>query len=159
MGETPSRVQVRDLLVQVLEQFPESQRAQLKIEFANEELDAVLPARATVQSLAAPIQNALDATSEERPIVISARGTEDGLSIVVQDRGHGIPANVLRRIAEPFFTTKEPGKGMRLETFLVGTFAERLGGRVLFNSTPGEGTTVTLELPIHPSGPSAHASI
>jgi len=159
MGETPSRVPVRDLLVQVLEQFPESQRAQVKIEFADEKLDAVLPAQATVQSLAALIQNALDATSDERPVLISARGSSSALSIAVRDHGHGIPASVLRRIAEPFFTTKEPGKGMGLGTFLVRTFAESLGGRVLFDSTPGEGTTVTLELPIHPSGPSAHASI
>ena len=55
---------------------------------------------------------------------------------------------VLRRIAEPFFTTKEPGKGMGLGTFLVRTFAQNLGGRVQFDSTPGEGTTATLELPL-----------
>jgi two-component system sensor histidine kinase RegB len=70
-----------------------------------------------------------------------------------------MPANVLRRIAEPFFTTKEPGKGMGLGTFLVRTFAESLGGRVMFDSIPGEGTTVTLELPLQSSRPGAHASV
>jgi two-component system sensor histidine kinase RegB len=70
-----------------------------------------------------------------------------------------MPASVLRRIAEPFYTTKEPGKGMGLGTFLVRTFAESLGGRVLFDSVAGEGTTVTLELPIHSSEQSAHASV
>jgi two-component system sensor histidine kinase RegB len=64
---------------------------------------------------------------------------------------------VLRRIAEPFFTTKEPGKGMGLGTFLVRTFAQNLGGRVSFDSSPGEGTTVTLELPLIGSPESAHA--
>ena len=70
-----------------------------------------------------------------------------------------MPANVLRRIAEPFFTTKEPGKGMGLGTFLARTFAESLGGRVHFASIPGEGTTAILELPLRSSRQNAHAAI
>jgi two-component system, sensor histidine kinase RegB len=159
MGEAPSKVRVRDLLLQVLAEFPESRRALLRVELDNEELAGVLPAQATVQSLAALIQNALDATSDRGPVVISARGSNSTLSIAVRDQGHGMSANVLRRIAEPFFTTKEPGKGMGLGTFLVRTFAESLGGRVQFNSVPGDGTTVTLELPAHSAGRSAHATV
>lgn len=145
MGETPNRVRVGDLLTQVLAQFPEPQRALLKIELTDEALSAVLPAQATAQSLAALIQNALDANLDQRPILITATGNDAEVRISVRDHGHGMPANVLRRIAEPFFTTKEPGKGMGLGTFLVRTFAEGLGGRVLFDSIPGEGTTATLE--------------
>jgi len=149
MGETPGRIQVHELFVTVIEQFPESQRALLKIELADETLAAILPRKATVQMLAALIQNALDANVDHRPILLTAMGKDSELRIAVRDSGHGMPGNVLRRIAEPFFTTKEPGKGMGLGTFLVRTFAERLGGRVLFDSIPGEGTTVTLELPLH----------
>jgi two-component system sensor histidine kinase RegB len=140
---------VRDLLLQVVEQFPEPSRALLKIEMRDERLSAVLPKKATAQSLVALIQNALDANVDGRPVRISA--TEDGaeLRIAIQDHGEGMAGNVLRRIAEPFFTTKEPGRGMGLGTFLVSTFAERLGGRVRFDSALGEGTTVTLELPRH----------
>ena len=158
MGETPNRVRMRDFLLHVSAQFPEPQRALLRIELGDESLDAVLPVQATAQSLAALIQNALDANLEPRPVVIAADATESELRITVQDNGHGMPANVLRRIAEPFFTTKEPGKGMGLGTFLVRTFAESLGGRVLFDSTPNEGTTVTLELPMRSSGQNAHAA-
>jgi two-component system sensor histidine kinase RegB len=61
MGETPQRACVRDLLAQVLAAFPESQRGWLKIELSDEALSAVLPARAVTQSLAALVQNALDA--------------------------------------------------------------------------------------------------
>lgn len=81
------------------------------------------------------------------------------LQISVRDWGHGMGENVLRRIAEPFFTTKEPGKGMGLGTFLVRSFAERLGGRVLFMSVPDQGTTVTLELPLQSGKRTAHAAI
>ena len=149
MGESPTTVRVRDFLATVLEQFPEPQRALLEIELGDEDLVAILPTQATAQSLAALIQNALDANLEQRPILITASGAGSKLRIVVRDHGHGMPANVLRRIAEPFFTTKEPGKGMGLGTFLVRTFAESLGGRVVFDSIPGKGTTATLELPAH----------
>jgi two-component system sensor histidine kinase RegB len=131
----------------------------LNIELADEALAAVLPVQATAQSLAALIQNALDANIGGRPILIAATQAGSELRFAVQDHGHGMPVTVLRRIAEPFFTTKEPGKGMGLGTFLVRTFAERLGGRVLFDSVPGEGTTATLELPLPPSPQDAHAIV
>jgi two-component system sensor histidine kinase RegB len=159
MGEVPNRVRVRDFLQQVLRQFPEPQRAMLRVESADESLDAVIPVQATAQSLAAIIQNALDANIGQRPVLVKAAGTETKLMITVRDHGEGMPPNVLRRIAEPFFTTKEPGKGMGLGTFLVRTFAESLGGRVIFDSTPGEGTTVMLELPAFSSDKNAHAAI
>jgi two-component system sensor histidine kinase RegB len=159
MGETPNRIRVLDLLTEVLANFPDPQRDLLKIEIANNALAAILPAHATAQSLAALIQNALDANLDGRPILITAAGAGSDLRIAIQDHGHGMPASVLRRIAEPFFTTKEPGKGMGLGTFLVRTFAESLGGRVLFDSKPGEGTTVTLELPFNASRPNAHAAL
>jgi two-component system sensor histidine kinase RegB len=159
MGETPQRACVRDLLAEVLAAFPESQRACLRIELSDEALSAILPARAVAQSLAALIQNALDANCDRQPILITAHATGLVLRIAVRDAGHGMPATVLRRIAEPFFTTKEPGKGMGLGTFLVRTFAETMGGRVVVESIPGEGTTATLELPLRSSRENAHAAV
>ncbi len=147
LGETPTTIRLYDLLAQVIDQFPEASRNLLKISVSRDTLCAILPRKATTQSLAALIQNALDANVAERPIHIHASEESGLLEIAVQDRGEGMPAQVLRRIAEPFFTTKEPGKGMGLGTFLVSTFAERLGGRVVFSSTLGEGTTVILQLP------------
>jgi two-component system sensor histidine kinase RegB len=157
MGEAPERVRILSLLTQVCDQFPESQRAVMRIDLTDEALDAVLPVQAAAQSIAALIQNALDANIDRRPIHIGAAENGSSLQISVQDRGHGMSDGVLRRIAEPFFTTKEPGKGMGLGTFLVRTFAQNLGGRVSFDSSPGEGTTVTLELPLIGSPESAHA--
>jgi two-component system sensor histidine kinase RegB len=141
----------------VCDQFPESQRAALRIDLTNEALDAVLPVQATAQSITALIQNALDANIDQLPIHVGATESGSTLQFSVRDRGHGMSNGVLRRIAEPFFTTKEPGKGMGLGTFLVRTFAQNLGGRVSFDSSPGEGTTETLELPLIGSPQSAHA--
>ena len=157
MGEAARTVHVRDLFTQVLAQFPESQRALVRVELPDAALAAVLPRQATASSLAALIQNALDANLDQRPIVITAMGTGGELRISIRDQGHGMPDSVLRRIAEPFFTTKEPGKGMGLGTFLARSFAERLGGRVLFDSVLGQGTTVTIELPLESRRRNAHA--
>jgi two-component system sensor histidine kinase RegB len=81
------------------------------------------------------------------------------MTFAIHDNGHGIPEQVLRRIAEPFFTTKEPGKGMGLGTFLVRTFAERLGGRLSYESIAGQGTTATLQLPLSSSKLDTHAAV
>jgi two-component system, sensor histidine kinase RegB len=159
MGEIARTVPVREVFTQVLAQFPESQRTLVRIELADEALAAVLPGQAMAQSLAALIQNALDANLDQRPIVVTAVGTDAGLQISIRDHGHGMHDKVLRRIAEPFFTTKEPGKGMGLGTFLVRSFAERLGGRVHFDSVFGQGTTVTVELPLQSQQRNVHASV
>ena len=63
--------------------------------------------------------------------------------------------DTLRHIGEPFFTTKDPGAGMGLGTFLVRTLAERLGGHLEFQSTPDRGTTAILELPCTQHPPKA----
>jgi two-component system sensor histidine kinase RegB len=157
MGETLRVVQMREFLTHVLDEFPEPQRALLEIGAADAELSAVLPVQAAAQSVGALIQNALDANLQQRPIIVTAECSESELRITVRDRGQGMPTTVLRRIAEPFFTTKDPGRGMGLGTFLVRTFAESLGGRVRFDSTPGEGTTAILELPLRSPEQNAHA--
>jgi two-component system sensor histidine kinase RegB len=59
-----------------------------------------------------------------------------------------MPADVLNRAGEPFFTTKDPGRGLGLGLFLARVFAERCGGTLSIES--GAGTTVTLDLPIDP---------
>lgn len=55
----------------------------------------------------------------------------------------------LRRVSEPFFTTKGTGRGLGLGTFLVRIFAERLNGSLTFESEAGAGTTAILELPLN----------
>ena len=65
--------------------------------------------------------------------------------IEVHDRGAGMSPEVRRRVGEPFYTTKEPGRGLGLGLFLTRTFAERSGGTLQFDSD--NGTTAILEIP------------
>ena len=52
------------------------------------------------------------------------------MRIEVEDRGAGMSEELLRHAGEPFYTTKEPGKGMGLGLFLVRLVAERCGADV-----------------------------
>jgi PAS domain S-box-containing protein len=65
----------------------------------------------------------------------------------IADTGTGMPADVLARATEPFFTTKPRGAGTGLGLATARGFAEQSGGALLLESTPGHGTTVTLWLP------------
>ena len=82
----------------------------------------------------------------------------DYVEIAVSDTGRGIPADVLPRIFEPFYTTKPVGEGTGLGLAAVrGTVEEHLGA-VEVESVPGGGTTFRLLLPL--SGlPSVHAGL
>jgi two-component system, LuxR family, sensor kinase FixL len=67
------------------------------------------------------------------------------LRVTVQDAGPGIAADVLDRIFTPFFTTKARGTGLGLAT--AKRIVEAHAGNIAIASVPGEGTTVTIELP------------
>ena len=74
--------------------------------------------------------------------------------LAVSDTGEGMPAEVLARASEPFFTTKGVGKGTGLGLAMARGFAEQSGGALAIRSMPGAGTTVTLWLPATQDAPS-----
>ncbi len=107
--------------------------------------------------------NSRQATTEGGEVVVRARrralreGEIPGLAsgphveIAIQDRGHGIPPEVLPRIFDPFFTTRATGTGLGLATSY--SIARRHGGHIGIESRVGEGTTVTVLLPASAGSP------
>ena len=82
--------------------------------------------------------------------VTAELGMEEGVRKVVicaADHGEGIPADVLARVTEPFFTTKDPGSGSGLGLYQVRGTMDAAGGSLRIESEVGRGTTVKLVLP------------
>ena len=120
-----------------------------RVEFRSEGRDAVLglPRAQTVQSVVALVRNALEASQASSKVVVQIERADAALKIAVVDEGAGIPGELLGKVGEPFFTTKEPGHGLGLGVFLARAFAESRGGSLLIQSTLGSGTRATLLLP------------
>ena len=69
------------------------------------------------------------------------------LIVRVGDTGCGIPAEILAKVFNPFFSTKPADRGIGLGLPMVAEFVRRASGSVEIESRPGEGTTVILNLP------------
>jgi two-component system, NtrC family, sensor histidine kinase PilS len=99
--------------------------------------------------------NALDAMMRGGRLTVTATDEAgrlpDGrpcVSASVIDDGAGIEASVCERIFEPFFTTKESGKGTGLGLSICQGLVRSHGGEIEVVSKPGEGTSVTIRLPM-----------
>ncbi len=77
-------------------------------------------------------------------VALTRRGRS--AEVVVADTGAGMTEEVRRRATEAFFTSKEKGSGLGLA--VVSRVVNDLGGRIRIESRPGQGTTVTLSLPL-----------
>lgn len=99
------------------------------------------------------LSNARDASEPGTSITVTSHQKEHTIVVEVDDQGSGIPPEVLARIYEPFFTTKEPGKGTGLGMSLVYSIIEEHYGHIAIQSpldSARGGTRVTITLPRYP---------
>ncbi|MFW5741091.1 MAG: sensor histidine kinase, partial [Myxococcota bacterium] len=96
------------------------------------------------------IANAIDAAGPGGHVVVHVEDRGEHAAVSIRDDGPGMDNATLRRAREPFFTTKQPGKGMGLGLFVVEQLVRRLAGRLEVRSQVGVGTTMTVVLPFAP---------
>jgi signal transduction histidine kinase len=89
------------------------------------------------------IQSALVGETPDQP-----PGRKTHLKIMFIDNGPGIPEENIGNIFDPFFSTKEPGKGTGLGLSVSFMMVEGFGGKMTVSSDIGQGTTMTLLLPV-----------
>ena len=91
--------------------------------------------------------NALQSMEKGGQLSISADLTEKNVfRIDIKDTGSGIQPENLRKIFEPYYTTKSRGTGLGLA--IVHKIIEAHGGQIAVRSVPGKGTTVTVQIPV-----------
>jgi len=77
------------------------------------------------------------------------------LSIDFTDNGEGIREDQIENIFDPFYTTKEPGKGTGLGLAVSYMIIEKMGGAISVQSRPGQGAAFTIRLPLYFQAPAA----
>ncbi|RLA89852.1 MAG: hypothetical protein DRG58_03860 [Deltaproteobacteria bacterium] len=94
------------------------------------------------------IKNALNAMPHGGKLQISGVEELGRMFIRFKDNGEGIAPHNLEKIFEPFFTTKKKERGIGLGLAICKKIIERYGGQIKVDSLVGQGTTVTIELPL-----------
>jgi len=111
------------------------------------ELEADLDGKKINRALFCLLMNAVQASSSGQTVTVEIvrRGPAE-FQIKVVDRGEGMSREVLERLARPPFSTRADGAGLGVA--VARTLIEQHGGRLRYQSTPGQGTTAIVELPL-----------
>ncbi|MDZ7640207.1 MAG: ATP-binding protein [Bryobacterales bacterium] len=136
---------------------PQLEKAKVRVECA---LDKDLP---SIRGNGGKLQqvflnmmlNARDAMGEGGALSIATSAEPSAVRVRVSDTGHGIPAEKIARIFDPFYTTKVAGKGTGLGLSISYGIVREHGGIIEVSSRAGEGTTFLMEFPLERKHPAA----
>ena len=139
-------VDLNVLFTEIRRRLPRDHVNRLEVHLPAKPSSVVLPRTGFTQAVHSLVKNAFDASGHAvLPVTVTVTRESDKVRVTVHDLGTGLTPDAARRAGEPFFTTKEPGRGLGLGLFLARVFAERFGGTLTLQSA--DGTTAILELP------------
>ena len=94
------------------------------------------------------VKNAMDAMPGGGDLTVTTQLRGMKATVAVKDTGCGMTREQLGKVFMPFFTTKDPGKGTGLGLSVSYSIIQSFGGAFYVTSTPGRGSTFTVELPL-----------
>ncbi len=127
---------------------------QFAAEYPPKEVRILCDENQVQQAFVALFVNAVEAMPDGGTlnVVMTLNESAKKVSMAIKDTGVGIAAADLDRIFEPFFSTKQNGQGVGLGLSVVYDIVERHGGKICVQSTPGQGTTFTIDFPMTEGG-------
>jgi signal transduction histidine kinase len=92
------------------------------------------------------VQNAVEATDAGRSVTVALRSSDDSVSVIVSDEGHGIAEEIRAHLFEPGRTNRAGGSGLGLA--ISRLLARQIGATLVLDSTGADGTTFSICLPL-----------
>lgn len=146
LGEALEKFTVEQVVRHTLNEFSQTDQARISVNNEAATLPILVPFRTLVRTVKGLIKNGIDASLPGDRVFLRCFYDESFLYFQVTDHGSGMDEETMSRAAEPFYTTKEQGKGLGLGLFLAQNVAEQFGGRLMFSSEKKSGTTVIISL-------------
>ncbi len=135
---------VAELMPEIVSLFPEKTQELILVACKARELTVSMPFRTVKRVIRCLIKNGLESSEADIPVQVRCGRDEHFLYFEIEDQGEGMDEDTLSRAIEPFFTTKEPGKGLGLGLYLAESAARRFGGSLQLFSRPGKGTKTVI---------------
>ncbi len=147
LGEAAATIHLGGFVEEAVCESREELARELIIENAGQGLDIFMPVKTLKRTLKELITNGCDSSKRDTPVFVNCSSDKKFVYIEVRDTGAGMSPETIARACEPFFTTKNTGKGFGLGLYLAKTIAERFGGELVLHSELGQGTSAVLKLP------------
>jgi two-component system NtrC family sensor kinase len=94
------------------------------------------------------LTNAIDAIGSGGTIETTSRCASDKIVVTIKDDGPGLSDDMLRRVFDPFVTTKDSGKGTGLGLWVSHNIISKMGGSIQVKNNPDKGAAFTVEIPV-----------
>ena len=144
LGEALEKYSVEEVLQHAVNEFSAEDQARISVENEAAAIAILVPFRTLVRTLKGLIKNGIDASPAASSVFVRCFYDDVFLYFQVKDKGAGMDSETRTRASEPFFTTKDQGKGLGLGLFLAQNVAEQFGGGLTIYSEKMAGTSVTI---------------
>lgn len=149
VGDIPESLEIHEIKNLIQENLSCILFDQITFRFPEGNQSLLIPKEALIQSLTTLLKNGIEAnTSETDSVMLEVKISGKWIEFHVSNSGPPIPKEIKEKMGDMFFSTKKQHEGMGLGLFLVRSFAESTGGKLLISSDSQSVTTISLIIPL-----------